>query len=140
MITAEIVTLITGITSLIGAFAMWRKSRHESNKIKTDTFNQEVLAIREAYSQMLKDQIENIVDPMEKRIDRLVNWNQELQNQIDELKNYRNLFDLSILYIRSLCHWIDALDISAKTPKPKLPTELREYFDLQDNKSSKEGL
>lgn len=151
---AEFAGLITSICSLIGAFVLWRKSRPEVHKIqaesskimaeesreRTNQFSTEIEAIRENYDRMLKTQLESIVKPMEHRIDRLNKLINELQNEVDELKNYRNRFDIAVLYIRSLCHWIDALDISAKTPKPKLPTELREYFDLQDDKSSKEKL
>ena len=137
----EIAGLLTSLGSLIGAFVLWRKSRPEANKIRaeesktrTESFNTEVDAIRTAYSSMLKDQIENIVNPMERRIDRLNKLVSELQTEVDELKNYRNLFDVSILYIRSLCHWIDTIENISKANKPKLPIELRDYFNLQNDK------
>ena len=135
---AEIAGLITSLGSLLGAFVLWRKSRPEANKLKAesakimaDRFSAEVETIRENYDRMLKTQLESIVKPMEHRIDRLNKLVEELQNEVDELKNYRNQFDVAVLYIRALCHWIDTIDGVSKEAKPKLPPELRAYFELK---------
>lgn len=139
---AELAGLITSIGSLIGAFVLWRKSRPEVRKIqaesskimaeesreRTNQFSTEIEAIRENYDRMLKTQLESIVKPMEHRIDRLNKLVRELQDEVDELKSYRNRFDIAVLYIRSLCHWIDAV-LPDSTDKPKLPPELRNYFN-----------
>lgn len=118
---------------------LWRKSRPEANKIRaeesktrTEAFNIEVEVIRETYSRMLADQVKSVVEPMEKRIDRLVKQVNDMQDEIDDLKQFRGLFETSILYIRALCHWIDSIHVSTET-KPILPSELRTYF------SEKEG-
>lgn len=136
-ITVLITAITTGVGSLIGAFVLWRKSRHEANKIRaeesktrTETFNIEIEVIRETYSRMLTDQVKSVVEPMERRIDRLVKQVNDMQGEIDELKQFRGLFETSILYIRALCHWIDSTQISTET-KPKLPPELRAYFELK---------
>lgn len=146
MNVAEIAGLITSLCSLIGAFVLWRKTRPEvrklqaeSNKIIADQFSSEIATIRENYDRMLKTQIESIVKPMEHRIDRLNKLVNGLQNEVDELKSYRSRFDMSILYIRSLCHWADnalsqITQLKGKLklqPKPKLPPELRIYFELE---------
>lgn len=141
-ITALITVLTTSLGSLIGAFVLWRKSRPEANKIRaeesktrTETFNVEVDTIREAYSKMLQDQIKSVVEPMERRIERLNKLVEELQDEVDELKKYRSRFDVAVLYIRSLCHWIDTIEGISKGNKPKLPPELRAYFEDKGSKS-----
>lgn len=142
----EIAGLLASLGSLLGAFVLWRKSRPEANKLKAesakimaDRFSAEVAAIRENYDRMLKTQLESIVKPMEHRIDRLNKLVKELQDEVDELKSYRSRFDISILYIRSLCHWADNVlsqitqlngEIKLQS-KPKLPPELRAYFELK---------
>lgn len=127
---AEIAGLITSVGSLIGAFVLWRKSRSEVVKNNTDSFAQEVSTIRETYSKMLEDQITSIVTPMKKRIDELEKKINELDSQVEKLKHYRGLFEASVGYIRELCHWIDSIvTTNATTPKPKLPKELRSYFN-----------
>lgn len=141
---AELAGLITSIGSLIGAFVLWRKSRPEVRKImaeesreRTNQFSTEIEAIRENYDRMLKTQLESIVKPMEHRIDRLNKLVSELQNEVDELKSYRNRFDIAVLYIRSLCHWIDTV-LPNSTEKPKLPPELRTYFSEQEKRKEKQ--
>lgn len=138
----ELAGLLTSVGSLIGAFVLWRKSRPEVRKIqaesskimaeesreRTNQFSTEIEAIRENYDRMLKTQLESIVKPMEHRIDRLNKLVTELQNEVDELKSYRNRFDIAVLYIRSLCHWIDTV-LPNSAEKPKLPPELRTYFN-----------
>lgn len=135
---AIVATLATSLGSLIGAFVLWRKSRPETNKLKAesakimaDRFSAEVAAIRENYDRMLKTQLKSIVEPMEHRIDRLNKLVEELQEEIDELKSYRNQFDVAVLYIRALCHWINTIEGISKKDKPKLPPELRAYFELK---------
>ena len=135
---AIVATLATSLGSLIGAFVLWRKSRPETNKLKAesskimaDRFSAEVAAIRKNYDRMLKTQLESIVKPMEHRIDRLNKLVKELQDEVDELKSYRNQFDVAVLYIRSLCHWINTIEGISKADKPKLPPELRAYFELK---------
>lgn len=134
----EIAGLLASLGSLIGAFVLWRKSRPETNKLKAesakimaDRFSAEVETIRENYDRMLKTQLESIVKPMEHRIDRLNKLVEELQDEVDELKSYRNQFDVAVLYIRSLCHWINTIEGISKKDKPKLPPELRAYFELK---------
>lgn len=154
MTTTEITVLVTAITtglgSLIGGFVLWRKSRPEVRKIqaesskimaeesreRTNQFSTEIEAIRENYDRMLKTQLESIVKPMEHRIDRLNKLVSDLQNEVDELKSYRNRFDIAVLYIRSLCHWIDTVFPNSNN-KPKLPPELRVYFGEKDKCNEK---
>ena len=128
---AEIAGLLTSVGSLIGAFILWRKSRPEINKLDTDVFNQEVTAIRETYSKMLEDQLSAVVEPMKERIDDLEKKVASLNEQIEALSRFRNLFEVSIRYIRELCHWIDSIETGA-TNKPKLPPELRSYFNEKE--------
>ena len=139
----EMTGLIASIGSLIGAFVLWKKSRPEVHKlhaeeakIRIEAFNVQVDAIRDTYSRMLEDQIKSVVEPMERRIDRLNKLVGELQDEVDELKSYRNRFDVAVLYIRALCHWIDSIGVVASSdkPKPKLPDELKEYFEMRDKK------
>lgn len=145
---AETAGLIASVGSLIGAFVLWRKSRPEANKLqaeakkavaeesklRTENIKQEVDIIRETYSHMLDDQLKSVVAPMESRIDKLSKSvdelqkkNDSLQRQVDELRVYRTIFEDAVLYIRSLCHWIDTINIPKDT-KPKLPHTLRSYF------------
>ena len=137
----EMTGLIASIGSLIGAFVLWKKSRPEVHKlhaeeakIRIEAFNVQVDAIRDTYSRMLEDQIRSVVEPMERRVDRLNKLVDELQDEVDELKNYRNKFDVAILYIRSLCHWIDTIEGISSENKPKLPTELKDYFESRGQK------
>ena len=131
MNAAEIAGLITSVCSLIGAFILWRKSRPEIKKINSEVFSQEVTAIRETYSKMLEDQLSSVVEPMKERIDGLEKKVAELNKQVETLSRFRHLFELSIRYIRELCHWIDSIEAST-TDKPKLPSELRSYFNEKE--------
>lgn len=128
---AEITGLFASIGSLIGAFILWRKSRPEINKLNSDVFNQEVTAIRETYSKMLEDQLSAVVEPMKERIDDLEKKVADLNEQVETLSRFRNLFEVSIRYIRELCHWIDSIETST-ADKPKLPPELRSYFNEKE--------
>lgn len=128
---AEITGLFASVGSLIGAFILWRKSRPEIDKLNSDVFNQEVTAIRETYSKMLGDQLSAVVEPMKDRIDDLEKKVAELNEQVETLSRFRNLFEISIRYIRELCHWIDSVGIST-TNKPSLPAELRSYFNEKE--------
>lgn len=146
--SASLTALIAGIGSLIGAFVVLRKSRPEADKLRaearkavaeesqlrTETIKREIDTVRETYSHMLRDQLDSVVGPMEARINRLVKQVNELQIEVDQLKQFRSLFDIALLYIRSLCHWIDTIEAS-KENKPKLPEELRAYFN--DNKEKR---
>lgn len=127
----EIAGLFTSVGSLIGAFILWRKSRPEIKKINTEVFNQEVTAIRETYSKMLEDQLSAVVEPMKDRIDDLEKKVTELNKQVDALSRFRHLFEVSIRYIRELCHWIDSVEPNTAN-KPKLPSELRSYFNEKE--------
>lgn len=131
MNVAEITGLFASVGSLIGAFILWRKSRPEINKLNSDIFNQEVTAIRETYSKMLEDQLSSVVQPMKERIDGLEKKVAELNDQVETLSRFRNLFEVSIRYIRELCHWIDSIETSS-TNKPKLPSELKSYFNEKE--------
>ena len=128
---AEITGLFASVGSLIGAFILWRKSRPEIDKLNSDVFNQEVTAIRETYSKMLEDQLSSVVEPMKERIDDLEKKVADLNEQVETLSRFRNLFEVSIRYIRELCHWIDSIEAST-TNKPKLPPELRSYFNEKE--------
>lgn len=128
---AEITGLFASVGSLIGAFILWRKSRPEIDKLNSDVFNQEVTAIRETYSKMLKDQLSAVVEPMKDRIGDLEKKVAELNEQVETLSRFRNLFEISIRYIRELCHWIDSIETST-TNKPSLPAELRSYFNEKE--------
>lgn len=128
---AEITGLFASVGSLIGAFILWRKSRPEIDKLNTDVFNQEVTAIRDTYSKMLEDQLSSVVEPMKERIDDLEKKVADLNEQVETLSRFRNLFEVSIRYIRELCHWIDSIEAST-TNKPKLPSELRSYFNEKE--------
>lgn len=128
---AEITGLFASVGSLIGAFILWRKSRPEINKLNTDVFNQEVTAIRDTYSKILEDQLSSVVEPMKERIDDLEKKVDDLNKQVEALSKFRNLFEVSIRYIRELCHWIDSIETST-TNKPKLPPELRSYFNEKE--------
>lgn len=128
---AEITGLFASIGSLIGAFILWRKSRPEIDKLNSDVFNQEVTAIRETYSKMLEDQLSSVVEPMKERIDDLEKKVADLNEQVETLSRFRNLFEVSIRYIRELCHWIDSIETST-ADKPKLPPELRSYFNEKE--------
>ena len=138
----EMTGLIASLGSLLGAFVLWKKSRPEVHKlraeeakIRIEAFNVQVDAIRDTYSRMLEDQIKSVVEPMERRIDRLKKLVDDLQDEVDELKSYRNRFDVAVLYIRALCHWIDSIEgINSDKPKPKLPDELKDYFEMGDKK------
>lgn len=129
----DVAALITSLGALAGSVVLFKKSRNEQKRIQTESVSVELNAIRKAYSSMLEDQINSLVKPMEQRIDRLVKQVDALQEEIDDLKRYRNKFEVAILYIRSLCHWIDEKD-KTHTSKPNLPGELREYFDLNGSK------
>ena len=131
MNVAEITGLFASVGSLIGAFILWRKSRPEIDKLNSDVFNQEVTAIRETYSKMLEDQLSSVVEPMKERIDDLEKKVAELNEQVETLSRFRNLFEVSIRYIRELCHWIDSIETST-ADKPKLPPELRSYFNEKE--------
>lgn len=128
---AEITGLFASVGSLIGAFILWRKSRPEIDKLNSDVFNQEVTAIRETYSKMLEDQLSAVVEPMKDRIDDLEKKVADLNEQVETLSRFRNLFEVSIRYIRELCHWIDSIETST-ADKPKLPPELRSYFNEKE--------
>lgn len=128
---AEITGLFASVGSLIGAFILWRKSRPEIDKLNSDVFNQEVTAIRETYSKMLEDQLSSVVEPMKERIDDLEKKVADLNEQVETLSRFRNLFEVSIRYIRELCHWIDSIETST-ADKPKLPPELRSYFNEKE--------
>lgn len=128
---AEITGLFASVGSLIGAFILWRKSRPEIDKLNSDVFNQEVTAIRETYSKMLEDQLSAVVEPMKDRIDDLEKKVAELNEQVETLSRFRNLFEISVRYIRELCHWIDSIEAST-TNKPSLPAELRSYFNEKE--------
>lgn len=128
---AEITGLFASVGSLIGAFILWRKSRPEIDKLNSDVFNQEVTAIRETYSKMLEDQLSSVVEPMKERIDDLEKKVADLNEQVETLSRFRNLFEVSIRYIRELCHWIDSIEAST-TNKPELPPELRSYFNEKE--------
>lgn len=143
MTTTEITVLVTAITtglgSLIGGFVLWRKSRpesrkiqSESNKIAAEEFKIEVELVRETYSKMLNDQLTAVVEPMKNRIDGLEKKVAELNEQVNSLKRFRSLFEISVRYIRELCHWIDTIE-HPSVGKPKLPAELRSYFEEQDH-------
>lgn len=146
---AGIATIIASLGSLLGVIVLWKKSRPEIGKINAETkkvmaeesskridaFKVEVETIRKAYSDMLEDQIKNVVTPMETRIDRLGEWvdrlqrqNDALQKEVDTLKKHRSMLEVAINYIRSLYHWIDNV-FPSKEGNPKLPAELEQYFN-----------
>lgn len=136
---SQITVLAASVSSLVGAFVLWRKSRPESqktqaesNKIAAEEFKIEVELVRETYSKMLNDQLVAVVDPMKNRIDGLEKKVAELNEQVNSLKRFRSLFEISVRYIRELCHWIDTIEHTS-VGKPKLPVELRSYFEEQDH-------
>ena len=123
----DVATLITAFGALLGSIVLFYKAKVEKGKMDRESFGAELTTIRQAYSEMLKDQIESVVAPMERRVDRLNKHVSELQREVDELKAYRGKFEIAIMYIRSLCHWIDIKD-KAGIEKPKMPQELKEYL------------
>lgn len=136
---SQITVITASVSSLVGAFVLWRKSRPESqktkaesNKIAAEEFKIEVELVRETYSKMLNDQLVAVVDPMKNRIDGLEKKVAELNEQVNSLKRFRSLFEISVRYIRELCHWIDTIEHTS-VGKPRLPEELRNYFEEQDN-------
>lgn len=136
---SQITVITASVSSLVGAFVLWRKSRPESqktkaesNKIAAEEFKIEVELVRETYSKMLNDQLVAVVDPMKNRIDGLEKKVAELNEQVNSLKRFRSLFEISVRYIRELCHWIGTIE-HPSVGKPKLPAELRSYFKEQDN-------
>lgn len=123
----DVTALVTSLGALIGSIVLFYKAKIEKGKIARESFSQELTTIRQTYSEMLKDQIESVVAPMERRVDRLNRHVSELQREVDELKAYRGKFEIAIMYIRSLCHWIDIKDKTG-IEKPNMPKELKEYL------------
>ena len=123
----DVATLITSFGALVGSIMLFYKAKMGKRKLDRELFGAELTTIRQTYSEMLKDQIESVVAPMERRVDRLNKHVLELQREVDELKAYRGKFEIAIMYIRSLCHWIDIKD-KAGIEKPNMPKELKEYL------------
>ena len=129
----DITAILTSLGALAGSVALFYKSRSERKKVKAESVGVELNAIRKAYSAMLEDQMDSVVEPMQRRIDRLVEQVESMQREIDELKRYRGKFEIAVMYIRSLCHWIDIKDKTGVS-KPNLPDELRGYFTSNGSK------
>ena len=120
----DITAILTSLGALAGSVVLFYKSRSERKKVKAESVSVELNAIRKAYSAMLEDQMDSVVEPMQRRIDRLV-------EQVESMQ--RGKFEIAVMYIRSLCHWIDIKDKTGVS-KPNLPDELREYFTSNGSK------
>lgn len=132
MNTESIVALITGMGGLLASLGVLLKTRNEAKKASSDTMVNAIEVIRETYSEMLEKQINSVVKPMQDRIKSLEERLEKLNKQVDILKEYQGLFEISIRYIRELCHWLETLPNINTGEKPSLPDELREYFRKED--------
>lgn len=125
----EVALLLGAITSSAGAYALIKKHRSEIKKNTAEAVNAEVMAIKEAYSDIVSNQVNNLVKPLQARVT-------DLERRVDKLQKFQSLFEVAVMYIRSLCHWIETLNLPEGESKPRLPDELREYF-IESDKGGK---
>ena len=53
---------------------------------------------------------------------------QGLRKQLDELKDFRSKFQISLGYIRDLCHWVGTLPGIDVKGKPNMPAVIKEHY------------
>lgn len=128
----DLVALVGGITSLIIGVGTFLKAKADSRKSVAQAVSEEIKAVQDAYSGVVQHQIKMLVEPMQSNMESMQNQINILREQVTRLQRFQGLFEVSIQYIRSLCHWIEASGLGGEN-KPHLPNELRDYIDSEGN-------
>ena len=89
-----------------------------------------------SYEKLVKRLVESI-DELKDEQDKLRSKVASLENQLDELKDSKNLFNTALDYIRDICSWLDSKGIDA-LGKPFMPPSLKKHYGPFVMKNHKE--
>ena len=79
-----------------------------------------------SYEKLVKRLVESI-DELKDEQDKLRAKVASLENQLDELKDSKNLFNTALDYIRDICSWLDSQGLDA-SGKPFMPPSLKKHY------------
>ena len=104
-----LIGIIAAFTAGIAAYGAYSKVRADDRKNAYDVLSEQVKILT-------------------KRTEELEGEIEELRKQVDELKDFKSKFQISLGYIRDLCHWIGTIPGVDINQKPQMPSIIKLHY------------